>query len=91
MATESIAIVVNSPPASTLTFTAAGPLTAPLAANTPIGTINIEPAGWEGALVLSGADEASFSLSAPVNGQSELLNTVPLSAKTYAVVVSAAP
>jgi len=60
MAAENIAIVVDSPPSTTVVFTAAGTLTAPVAIGTVIGSIQIEPAGWNGALTLSGADEASF-------------------------------
>ena len=92
MATESIAIVVESPPSTGITFAAGALLTAPVPPNTVIGTLSVEPPAWAGALVLSGADAASFTISAPSSaGVSELLNTAQLDARTYNLIASAAP
>lgn len=91
MASVNITIVVNSLPATSITFTPSGTLTAPVAANTNIGSIAVAPASWLGALVISGTDAASFSLLAPSNGVSELVNTAQLDARTYNLTISAAP
>jgi hypothetical protein len=72
LANLSITIAVNSPASTGITFTPAAPFTGsgsafattgPVASGITVGSISVAPAGWQGALALSGANAASFSLS----------------------------
>lgn len=72
MATLSLVLTINSPTATAITFTPAAPFTGsgsafsatgPIAAGVTVGTFNVTPSGWQGALSLSGTQAASFTLS----------------------------
>jgi hypothetical protein len=62
--------------------------TAPVAAGSLIATCSVTPAGWSGALTLSGADAASFALSGFNLNVGAAAITNP---KTYSVTVTATP
>jgi hypothetical protein len=88
MANTTVEIVISSPPATGVTYTPAAPsFTAPVSAGTVMGTIAIAPTGWAGTLALTGADAASFTLTADM----KLEAAAALSAKTYNLTLTATP
>ncbi len=95
MSTLSLVITINSVPSTGITFTPAAPFsgsgsafsaTGPVASGVTVGSFVIAPAGWQGALTLSGAQAASFTLS----GLS-LVTAAALSAGAFNVTVTATP
>ncbi len=95
MASISLILSVTSPASTSLTFIPAAPFTGsgssftaagPIASGATVGTVTVAPTGWSGALSLSGAQAASFSLSAM-----SLVTTAALPAGTYNVTVTATP
>jgi hypothetical protein len=81
-----LSIIINSPPSTSITCTIPS-LTAPVAAGTNICHLVIAPAGWSGALALSGPDMASFALS----GLDLNVGATPLNAGTYNITLTATP
>ena len=86
-ATTSLSIVINSPASTSVTCPLASSYTAPLAAGSTICTISVAPAGWSGALALSGTNASSFALS----GSSLVVGSTALAAGTYSVTITATP
>lgn len=95
MATLSLVITINSAPSTAVTFTPASPFsgsgsalsaTGPVASGTTVGTISVAPSGWQGALSLSGAQAADFTLSG-----TNLVTAAALAAGTYDVTITATP
>lgn len=95
MTTLSLVITINSAPSTGITFTPASPFTGsgtafsasgPIAAGATVGSIAVAPAGWQGALSLSGANASSFTLSGL-----NLVAAAALAAGTYDVTVTATP
>lgn len=85
MASVNITVVINSPPSTSVVFTAAQPsFTAPVPAGTVIGTLSVEPAGWSGAVSLSG--NAALAL----NGL-QVVAAVDLAAGSYNASANATP
>ena len=95
MATISLVITVNSPASTSLTFTPASPFTGtgtafsaagPVASGVTVGSVAVAPAGWQGALALSGANAASFTLSG-----TNLVTAAALAGGTDDVTITATP
>jgi len=86
-ATTSLSIIISSPPSTSVTCPLTPPYTAPLAAGSIICTVAIAPAGWSGALTLSGTNASSFALQ----GTNLVVAASPLAAGTYAVTITATP
>ena len=82
----SLSIVINSPPSTAVTCPLTS-YTAPLAAGSVVCTISVVPAGWSGALALSGTSASSFVL----NGTNLVVGATPLAAGTYSVTITATP
>jgi len=85
-ASTMLSIIINSPASTSVTCTL-GTYTAPLAAGSTICPIVIAPAGWSGALALSGTNASSFSL----NGSNLVVGSSALGAGTYSVTITATP
>jgi hypothetical protein len=95
MATLSLVITITGPPATTVTLTPVAPFTgsgsaftavAPIASGAVVGAISVQPAGWQGALSLSGADAAAFAVSG-----SNLVTAVAMAVRAYNVTINANP
>jgi hypothetical protein len=96
MATLSFVITVTSPNSTAVTLTPAPPFQGsgnaftaigPIASGVTVGTFNVQPAGWQGALVLSGADAASFTMS----GSALITAAVLPDGGTYNLTATATP
>lgn len=90
MSSLNVAIVVTSPPSTSITFTpSAQSLVAPVPAGANLGHFAVAPQGWTGTLTPSGADAALFALDTSLN---LLVGATALStARTYNVTVTANP
>jgi len=86
-ATTTLSIIINSPPSTVIACPLAPSYSAPLPAASVICTIAVTPAGWSGALTLSGPDAASFALS----GSNLVVGSAALAAGTYSVTITATP
>jgi hypothetical protein len=85
-ATTTLSIIINSPTSATVTCPMAT-YTAPLAAGSVICPITVAPAGWSGALSLTGANANSFALSA----SNLVVGSTALQSGTYSVTLTATP
>lgn len=95
MSTLTLNIAVSSPVSTGITFTPAPPfsgsggnltVTGPVAAGITVGTIVVAPAGWAGALALSGTSAALFSLVG-----NTLITAAQLVAGNDVVIITATP
>jgi hypothetical protein len=95
MSTLSLVITINSPASTGITFTPAAPFTGSgtafsatgaVGSGVTVGTFVVAPAGWQGALALSGAQAASFTL-AGLN----LVTAAALNAGVFNVTATATP
>jgi hypothetical protein len=83
-----LSIVFQGSPSTSITCPIAGPFTVPVAAGTQICAITVAPAGWQGALTLSGADAAAFAIS----GSNLVVGPTAITAAgTKSVTLTAAP
>jgi len=95
MSTLSLVITINSAPSTGITFTPAAPFagsgtafsaTGPIASGVTVGSFAVAPAGWQGAIALSGAQAASFTLSGL-----NLVTAAALNPGTFNVTATATP
>ena len=85
-ATTTLSIIINSPASTSITC-ALGSYTAPLASGAVICPISVAPAGWSGALTLSGTNASSFALS----GSNLVVGATALPVGTYSITLTATP
>ncbi len=85
-ATATLSIIINSPTSTTVTCPMTT-YTAPLAAASVVCPITIAPAGWSGALTLSGTNSSSFALS----GGNLVVGASALASGSYSVTITATP
>jgi hypothetical protein len=85
-ATTTLSIIINSPTSTTVTCPMTT-YTAPLAAGSVVCPITIAPAGWSGALALSGPNAGSFALSA----SNLVVGAAALQPGTYSVTITGTP
>ncbi len=95
MSTLSLVITISGAPSTGITFTPAAPFSGsgsafsavgPIASGVTVGTFVVAPTGWQGALALSGAQAASFTLSGL-----NLVTAASLGAGTFNVTATATP
>lgn len=93
-ANTSLSIIINGPPATTVSCTIKYPsgqtgFTAPVAAGTQMAACTVAPTGWSGALTIdpSSPDKSYFSLSG-MNVVSAVAITAP---RTYTITINANP
>lgn len=94
MSAVNVAIVINSPASTSLTFTPGGPFTAPVASGTVLGTFAVAPAGWSGSVALSAfTGLATGSNLSIVNnaGVLQLEAAASLAAGSYGLTATASP
>src|SRR5437762_5675276 len=83
-----LSIVFQGSPSTSVTCPIAGPFPVPTAAGTVICPITVAPAGWQGALTLSGTDAAAFTIS----GNNLVVGASAITAAgTKSVTLNAAP
>lgn len=91
MSAVNYAVVINSPASTSITFTPAGPFTAPVAAGTVLGTFTVSPAGWSGTVSPS-AEVPSGSCNIVNNaGTIQLVAAMTLNAGTVSGTATANP
>lgn len=86
-ATATLSIIINSSPSATVACTPPTTLVAPLAVGAVVCPITITPAGWSGALALSGTNAASFALA----GSNLVVGSAALPAGAYSVTITSTP
>jgi hypothetical protein len=92
-ASTNLSIIINSPPSTGLNCTINYPAGAtafmtPVPASTTIVSCSVAPAGWSGALALSGPDASFFSLAGLTLQVGSAAITTP---RTYSVILTATP
>jgi opacity protein-like surface antigen len=86
-ATATLSIIINSSPSATIACTPPPTLTAPLAVGAVVCPITITPAGWSGAIALSGTNASSFALA----GSNLVVGAAALPAGAYSVTLTSTP
>lgn len=91
MATITFTLILASPAATGGTATPVSGLPFPVPAGTLVGNISVLPAGWNGALALSGADAALFSIGGASPNYTLLAASALTVARTYNAAITPAP
>lgn len=88
MAAFSFILTINSPTETNVSFAQAAGLVAPVAPNTPLGTLTVAPTGWAGMISLDAAVQSAGFALAPVAGSTNtftLINSGALAAGSYTI------
>lgn len=90
MASSNFTFIIESPASTSVTVTPVAGLVAPVAAGTVLATIAVAPAGWLGAVAVSGANAADISVAGAAPNYT-LIAAVQMAAGSYAATVTVTP